>query len=180
MRLNLHSSPLYLWSRRSSWLLETSTADRSTHTFSRTPSMSSDVYCLQNRRSVFCTQHSDFYSFTFSFGLYRMWSHGSVVTQSFFNIAIQTVGKGRSLLLQAKVNNLFSNHWYKLFFFSKDDIRKVIYHMLQVTDLCIYNISGGFYRLRLWEQASCPHPFSPGFFEGSSASVTPGWEAAIA
>lgn len=128
MRLNLRSSPLYLWSRRSSWLLETSTADRSTHTFSRTPSMSSDVYCLQNRRSVFCTQHSDFYSFTFSFGLYRMWSHGSVVTQSFFNIAIQTVGKGRSLLLQAKVNNLFSNHWYKLFFFSRMILENVTSH----------------------------------------------------
>lgn len=46
----------------------------------------------------------------------------------FFNIAIQTVGKGRSLLLQAKVNNLFSNHWYKLFFFSRMILENVTSH----------------------------------------------------
>lgn len=43
-----------LWCSHSSWLLEMSTDDRSTHIFRRMPSMSWDVYCLQNQRLVCC------------------------------------------------------------------------------------------------------------------------------
>lgn len=50
---SLHSSLLFLlWSSHSSWLLEMSTDDRSTRMFPLMPSMSWDVYFLQNQRST--------------------------------------------------------------------------------------------------------------------------------
>lgn len=98
--------PVHFYMRSSpySWQLEMSMDGRSTHTFSRMPSTSSDVYSSQNRRSVCCTHTA----FAFLF------IHILIVTimlfLSFYTYtAIQTVGKGRSLLLQAKVKYLLSN-----------------------------------------------------------------------
>lgn len=99
------------------------------------------------------------------------WNHTLIYNPRFFFFfffAIQTVGKGRSLLLQAKVKYSHSNHvnLHSFYFFHIQFI--TCYKYLSAMFL------GGFYRLRLWEQASRPHPFSPGLVEGSSASVTPG------
>lgn len=58
----IYSFCSFVWpSSHSSWLLEMSTDDRSTHTFSRMPSMSWDVYSLQSQRSACWSQLLDFF-----------------------------------------------------------------------------------------------------------------------
>lgn len=88
-----------------------------------------------------------------------MWSQAELCC--FPHVGIQTVGKGRSLLLQAKVG------YFHACYYSTFNMRD---HFKMILFFCVL---GGLHRLWIWEQASCPDPFGPGIFKRSSASVSP-------
>lgn len=76
--------------------------DRWIHTFNRMLSMNLDAYFFQSQRSVFCMKHLLLVLFCNSI----IWFELSHAEFCLCHVVIQTVEKGRSLLLQAKVEYL--------------------------------------------------------------------------